>query len=72
MMCYFFCVFSFATLFKRLRKHTETHTHSAVDEDSEQLAGQRLQQLSVVELVQCVFQLQNVVFQNVSQEALVR
>lgn len=51
---------------------TETHTHGAVDEDSEQLAGQRLQQLSVVELVQCVFQLQNVVFQNVSQEALVR
>ncbi len=51
----------------RTNTHTHTHTqssHSAVNEDSEQFASQRFQQLSIVELAQCNFHFQDVVFQN--------
>ncbi len=49
------------------KTRTNTHTqssHSAVNEDSEQFASQRFQQLSIVELAQCNFHFQDVVFQN--------
>lgn len=59
------------------KTETNTHTHihssySAVNEDSEQFASQRFQQLSIVEFAKCDFELQDVVFQNVFQDALVR
>lgn len=46
-------------------------SHCAVDEDSEQFASQCFQQLSIVELTQGNLELQDVVFQNGSEEVLV-
>lgn len=43
-------------------------SHCAVNEDSEQFSSQRFQQLSIVELIQSDFELQDVVLQNGPKE----
>lgn len=43
-------------------------SHCAINEDTEQFSSQRFQQLSIVELTQRNFELQDVVFQNGPEE----
>lgn len=62
----FFCLFCFLVPEAPVESQMQLfqHSHSAVNEDSEQFPSQCLQLLSIVELTQGDFQLQDVVFQN--------